>query len=139
MIVHFLNSITYAKYVFYMFGGFSKKYNFLLVTLLEKWAMMFPESLTSAVSNPRRASYSKLPPPRMQLFFNRKTLSCILFNPKNILKAYFLYMISSRKWTIIFLPKLDKNSIPNIIKSIKKHQNFCVFDRFDDVWYKVFI
>ena len=25
MIVHFLNNITYAKYVFYMFGGFSKK------------------------------------------------------------------------------------------------------------------
>ena len=62
-----------------------------------------------------------------------------------------MYVILLRTWTIIFLSKLDKTSVPNIIKSIKKHEksskffwkkkseNLMFFDRFDDVWYRVFV
>ena len=45
IIVHFLECITYKKYAFNMFLGFLKKCNFLLVTLLGKWTIIFLSKL----------------------------------------------------------------------------------------------
>ena len=39
----------------------------------------------------------------------------------------FLYTIPSRKLNIIFVSKLTKNCIPNIIKSIKNHENWLIW------------